>query len=514
MTKDYVLGLDVGTTTIRCYLYNRKGEVCGSCSEKVSKLNPKPEWDEIDPDDLWQKVIKVITGVLSETQVPISQICSLGISCQRATFTNWSKSTGRHYHNFVTYKDMRADKLVKEWNRANSLGALRLGGKILHCITRLPRFLAASMYTLYNSTVTLRLLWVLDNVPGLRSAVDKGDVMFGCVDSWLIYKFTGKHMTEISNIAATAIFDPFTQEYADWIWKLFNIPGSIFPPIVDSCGEHFGSTLPEILGSSVPIRAVLADQSASVFGSGCYEPGSAKITLGTGSYLDVPIKTPHASMSGLFPVIGWRLNKEVIHLVEGQVHDIGVLLEWAKSIDLFNSFSELGGIVDSVRDSGGVYFVPGFHGLPSPISDPSASAGFIGVGLKTTKPQMLRAIVESIAYSQKQLVDAFLSESSYKIGRLVVDGGVANSNFILQLIADLTGLTVERPVSVEMSVWGAASLAGLESGLWSSREELVSLNPPGTSFIPNTDNSRQFTDYRRWQTACQRFTKWTDISHF
>ncbi|XP_023326829.1 putative glycerol kinase 5 isoform X2 [Eurytemora carolleeae] len=487
MMSKYVLGLDVGTTTLRSFLYNNKGEVCYSCVEKVDLVNPKPGWVEIDPDILWNKVVKVLETCVSN--VPREDVSGLGISCQRGTFTCWSKSTGRPFHNLITWKDLRADSLVKMWNKSFSIRALRLGGKILHWITRMPRYQAASIFTLFNGLVILRLVWALDNIPGLREAAQKDDLMFGCVDSWLLYNLTGKHMTEISNIAATGMFDPFTMEYASWIYSLFNIPESMMPRIVSSCGDHFGSTSADLLGISIPIRAVLADQSASVFGSGCTQLGAAKITMGTGSFIDVVTASAHASMNGLIPIIGWKIKEEVVHLAEGSVHDTGVILDWGRSVQLFDDFNDISEIVNSVADCGGVYFVPGFNGMQKPVLDPSATA-------------------ECIAFTQKQLVDSFLTESNYKIDKLVVDGGVAQNDFILQYIADLTGLPVERPENVEMSAWGTAALAGIQVGLWKNREELNSLRSQGTFFTRNPGNTRCLSDYKAWQKACLRFTKW------
>jgi len=513
MEKEFVIGLDVGTTTVRSFLYNGKGEICGTGSVKVETLFPKPGWEEIDPDNLWNKVLLVLKGCMNEAGVTSKDIASLGISCQRATFTCWSRATSRHFHNFITWKDCRADSLVKQWNDSFSLKSLRAAGKMLHSVTGVTRFKAAGIYTMYNKLITLRLQWCLDNIPSLRNAASKGDVMFGCVDTWLLYKLTGTHLAEVSNMAATGLFDPFTMDYAGWVFTLFNIPFCIMPEIVDSCGPHYGTTLPDILGSPVPVTAVLADQSASVFGSGCYTSGSAKITLGTGSFLDVVSHKAHASMTGLIPIVGWRIEKEVVHLTEGQVLAIGGMLDWARSVDLFTDFDTLSESVEKVEDSGGVYFIPGFYGLQAPVSDPSATAGFIGIGPKTKKAHMLRALLESIGFSQRQLVDNFRNESSLSLDTLVVDGGVAKNDFILQLISNLTGLSVFRPDSVEMSAWGAAALSGLQIGLWKSREELRSLQSQGKTFNPAHSN-RLEDDYRRWQAACTRFTKWNQTAAF
>ena len=223
--------------------------------------------------------------------------------------------------------------------------------------------------------VVMRLLWALENIPKLKEAVEEGDAMFGCVDSWLLYKLTGTHKTEVSSIAATGLFDPFTMQYASWAFNLFSLPLSIMPEVVDSCGEHFGSVRSDILGHEVPIRAVLADQSASAFGSSCHSPGSAKITLGTGSFLDVVTLKPHASMEGLLPLVGWRVGAETIYLAEGSVHDTGVMVKWAQAVGLCENIEDISDTVSALPNSNGLYFVPGFHGLQAPVQDSTATAG-------------------------------------------------------------------------------------------------------------------------------------------
>jgi len=503
----FVIGLDVGTTTVRSFVYNVEGEVVSEALSTLDLISPNPGWSEIDPEQLWSKVMEVLRECISEAGLNASDICSIGISCQRATFTCWSAVTGRHFHNLVTWKDLRADRYVNDWNSSLTMKALRVGGKLLHWCSRQPRYKAAGILKLYNKMVTMRLLWMLDHVPGLRDAADRGEVMFGCVDSWILYKLTGKHVTEISNIAATGMYDPFTMDYAGWIFTMFNMPMSIMPKVVDSCGSHFGSTKPQLLGCPIPIKAVLADQSASVFGSGCQKTGSAKITMGTGSFLDVVTATPHASLNGLIPLVAWKIGEETSYLAEGSVHDTGVMLNWAQSTGLFQIIDETSDIAERLNGNGGVYFVPGFHGLQAPIMDPSATAGFIGLNLVTTKEEMLRALLESIAFSQKQLVEAFLSETDYKFEKLVVDGGVARNNFILQMIANLTGLPVIRPDTVEMSVWGVASLAGLEVGMWADKAELSKMRRKGDIFN-RVREGNVLKEYKMWLNACKRFTLW------
>jgi len=507
-TAHYVIGLDVGTTTVRSYVYDKDGQVVGSGDTVVDIVSPQQGWVEIDPDLLWDKVVMVIQQSITTAGITAGQVSSLGISCQRATFTCWHKKTGEYFHNFITWKDMRADNYVREWNNSFTLKGLRMGGKLLHWLTRMPRYKAAGILKLNNGMVVMRLLWALENIPELKKAVSEGDAMFGCVDTWLLYKLTGNHKTEVSNIAATGLFDPFTMQYAGWAFSLFSLPLSIMPEVVDSCGEHFGAVRSDILGHSVPVRAVLADQSASAFGSSCYSPGSAKITLGTGSFLDVITSKPHASMEGLVPLVGWRIEDDTTYLAEGCVHDTGVMVSWAKTVGLFDNIDDISDIVSALPSSNGLYFIPGFHGLQVPIQDSSATAGFLGLRLNTTKEEMLRAVLESIAYSLTKLVSVFISETRDTLAQVVVDGGVSRNNFIVQMIADLTGITIIRPDNVEVSAWGVAALAGLGAGVWQNRDQLDKIKGKnGEVFI----RRKEWTDskgYSKWEEACERFTLW------
>lgn len=513
--EKYILGLDIGTTTVRCIVYDKDGSIKGTATDAVEIIAPHTGWAEIDPDQLWIKVVGVLRGSLENSGVKPSQVASLGISSQRASFTIWNKITGKYYHNFITWMDLRADKLVNEWNNSVSLRSLRFGGKVLHGLTRMPRWKAASIYTMINKSVPMRLLWAFENISGLRQAAKRDEVMFGCVDTWILHKLTGKHVTEVSNAAATGMFDPFTFTWGAFIFNMIGLPMTMLPEVVDSAGDHFGMTPSDLFGIPIPIKAVLADQSASVFGSGCWAPGSAsgsaKMTMGTGSFFDVVTEQPHASMNGLIPLVGWKIGEDVKFLAEGSVHDTGGMVTWGKKIGMYEDLKQISETVSELPSSGGVYFVPGFHGLQAPVTDPTATAGFIGLSLNTTKEEMLRALLESISFSMRKLVDAFVSETNVKFSRFVVDGGVAQNDFILQQIAELTSLPVIRADTVEMSAWGVASMAGIQVGMWKNKETVAALRHGTEEFRSSNNSSLQaecLKNYEKWTEACYRFQGW------
>ncbi|KAG5326103.1 GLPK kinase, partial [Acromyrmex heyeri] len=328
----YVAALDVGTTTIQFHILNEKAVTVASSTEKVNLIYPEPGFVEIDPNHLWQSIIKVIKDTLDHSGINSKNIACIGISSQRASFITWNLKTGKYYHRFITWKDQRAATLVKEWNQSIMMRGLRMGASILYTFTRRKRFLAGSVIKFMNMQVTLKLVWVLQNISDLREAVQNEEVAFGGVDCWLLYKLTGKHIMDVSSASATGIFDPFTMKWANWALNILKLPQKIFPEVVDTAG-YFGVIPKDIFGAEIPIYCSMADQAASLFGSGCFKPGDFKITMGTGTFMNINTgREPHASIAGLYPVVGWRIGKELVYIVEGSSSDTGVLIEWAKSI--------------------------------------------------------------------------------------------------------------------------------------------------------------------------------------
>jgi len=515
--KEFVLSLDVGTTTIRAFIYDQTGVIRGHYYDKVHLLQPKPGWVEIDPDQLWNTIISVMKNAIKNANILPKDVKSIGISTQRATFTSWKKSTGKPFHNLITWKDLRADGLVKEWNHSFSMKGIRLGSKALHLVTRQKKFIVGGILKLKNKMVNMRLLWTIQNIPELTEALknEKDNVMFGTIDCWLLFKLSGEkklHLSTYSNAAATGIFDPFSLDYVSWIPLVFGIPNEIMPKVVDDAGDHFGSTKLDIFDVEIPIRCIMADQSASVYGLGCLLPNQIKMSLGSGSFLDVNTGPEiHASMKGLVPLIGWRIGDELVHLAEGASHDTSSIILWAQNMGLFTEPAETSQLAENAPDTN-LFFVPGFNGLQAPINDPSATAGFIGMTSSTKPDEFLRAILESIAFGMKQLLEIMETESpqSTSSDSINIDGGVANNDFVVQLISTLTNKKIERRNDVESAALGVAFLSGLHSGIWNSKEELENLQNGGkVVFLPQEQNREMKMDkYRQWVEACHRFKHW------
>ncbi|KAL0111907.1 hypothetical protein PUN28_013251 [Cardiocondyla obscurior] len=409
----YIGALDVGTTTVRFHILNEKADTVASSMEKVHLIYPEFGFVEIDPDDLWRIIVKVIKDTLDHSGIDPKNIACIGISSQRASFINWNIKTGKYYHKFITWKDQRAAALVEEWNQSITMKGLRIGAGLLYTITRKKRFLAGKELKFMNEQISLKLIWALENIPGLREAAHNGEVAFGCVDCWLLYKLTGRHVTDASSASATGIFDPFTMEWANWALSILKLPRNIFPEVIDTAG-NFGVTFENIFGAEIPIYCSMADQAASLFGSGCFKPGDLKITMGTGTFVNVNTgQEPHASVAGLYPVVGWRIGKEIVYIAEGSSSDTGILIEWAKSIGIIDNISETSDVANSVSNTDGVYFVPAFSGLQAPINDYKAATGFFGLKPTTRKEHIVRSLLESLIFRIHLLYDCLCKETSF-----------------------------------------------------------------------------------------------------
>ncbi|XP_068975832.1 glycerol kinase 5 isoform X1 [Bombus flavifrons] len=505
----YIGALDVGTTTVRFHIIDEEANTIASSAEKVQLLYPKPGFVEIDPDKLWTIIVDVMKNTLKEAKVDPESIVGIGISTQRGSFTTWNSKDGKHYHNFITWKDLRADSIVKQWNSSLTLKGLRMGSYILYKIFGQKRFLLMSVFKFLNTQITLRLLWALQNVPGLQEAANEGNALFGSIDCWLLYKLTGKHVTDISSAAATGLFDPFLMTWSDLMMSLLGISRNMFPEVVDT-SRNFGVIPKDIFGVEIPIFCSMADQSASLFGSGCMQPGDLKITLGTGTFMNVNSgRKLHTSVAGLYPVIGWQIGDELVYMIEGAWNDTGTIVEWAKNIGIIDNLAETANIANSVNDSDGVYFIPAFSGLHIPINDYTAAAGFIGIKPTTNKSHIIRSLLESIVFGIMQLFYVLGEETNFTYQKIRIDGGVSANDFVLQLLADLTGLDVERGTTTEMSILGVAFLAGLQCGVWKNREDVQKLRKIARIFHPNKENMIHYQPIiAQWKQALERFGRW------
>ncbi|XP_034469169.1 putative glycerol kinase 5 [Hippoglossus hippoglossus] len=516
--EQFILSVDIGTTSIRGYVYDKEAKIRGSCTTQVVPLFPEVGHVEMDPDALWKGFITVVKGAVQDAGVQMRQIEALGISSQRSTFTTWDRQTGVPYHNFISWQDQRAADLVRSWNRSCTMNAIHGVMKVLYFLSRQKRLLAASLIVFSPQHVTFRLVWVLAHYKQVRQAVTEGNCCFGTIDTWLLFKLTKGHVhaTDYSNASSTGIFDSYQMCWSGFLCSLLSLPLSILPK-VENTGHNFGSTDQSIFGVSIPIMSMMADQQAAMFGECCFDVGDVKITMGTGTFMDINTGSkPHTSVAGLYPLVGWKIGSEVVYLAEGNSADTGTAIKWAQNLELFSDVKETSDMAYSVSDSDGVCFVPSFSGLQAPLNDPKACASLMGLKPTTTKSHLVRAILESVAFRNKQLYETMLKETRIPITKIRVDGGVSANDFVMQLTADLFGRKVARRQHHEMSCLGAALVAGLGAGYWRSQGELKKLHSTDRVFLPqvvpkggaDSRNREYIPVLQRWERALRRSMNW------
>uniref|UniRef100_A0A8C2XEG7 Glycerol kinase 5 n=1 Tax=Cyclopterus lumpus TaxID=8103 RepID=A0A8C2XEG7_CYCLU len=452
----------------RCHIYDKEANVRGSCTTKVVPLYPEVGYVEMDPDAIFEGFITVVKRSLQMRQID----------------------------------DRRAADLVKSWNRCCTMKVSLLLQK---------RALAASLIVFSTQHVTFRLVWALTHYKQVRQAVAEGNCCFGTVDTWLLFKLTkGQvHATDYSNAEFNRNFRLLSglMCWSGFLSFLVSLPLSIFPK-VENTNHDFGSTDPSIFGESIPIMSVMADQQAAMFGECCFDVGDVKITMGTGTFMDINTGSqPHMPVAGLYPLVGWKIGSEVVYLAEGNAADTGTAIKWAQDSSL--NVQETSDMAYSVSDSDGVCFVPSFSGLQV---DPCAS--LMGLKPSTTKSHLVRAILESVAFSNKQLYETILRETSIPITKIRVDGGVSSNDFVMQMTADLFGRKVARPQHYEMSSLGAAFVAGLGIGMQGRAEEAGRAptnrsrpkEHPRAALAARVGNTSRAS--RDWERALRRSMNW------
>lgn len=421
------------------------------------------------------------------------------------------------FHNFITWKDIRANDIVRKWNESWTMKGLNVGSKLLYEVTRSHKFLAGSVLKIMNAQVTPRLLWVLESNRELQHAVKSGDALFGTIDSFLFYRLRQgntlrmdmEHISEITNCTATGLYDPFSLQWAGWAISMFNLRKDMLPKVVDNSYD-FGSIDKSYFGEPIRIAGIMGDQAASLFGSCCFHSGDAKVTLGTGTFFNINTdKKCHASVLGLYPLVAWMIkDKDVTYCVEGNSSDTATVINWGKSIGLYDDPKETARMAEAVTDSDGVYFIPSFFGLSAPINDFKATTGFLGIHPETTKNHLVRAMLESLVFRVAQLMEASMNETDYVIKDIRVDGGVSKNDFICQTLADLCDITVSRGLNSETTSLGIAYLCAYNTNNL-TLEDAAKLYKTDKIFKPRPEYHEPMRDkMRTWTQAVERFKKW------
>jgi glycerol kinase len=497
----YLLALDQGTTSSRAILFDESGEPRRVAQQEFPQLFPAPGLVEHNPLDIWSSQLATAQQVIRESGISPSDISGIGITNQRETTLVWERASGRPIHNAIVWQSRLTEPICAE-----------LRQKGLEATFRAKTGLVIDPY--FSGT---KIRWLLDNVPGARRQAEQGELLFGTVDTFLIWRLTGGqvHGTDYSNASRTLLFNIHTLTWDDDLLQELQVPRSMLPEVLPSSGE-FGQTDPAHFGAPIPIAGVAGDQQAATFGQACFLPGMAKNTFGTGSFLllntgDQPLR----SSNGLLTTIGWALGPRerprVTYALEGSVFMSGAVVQWLRDgLGVIQSSVDVERLAGSVPDSAGVYLVPAFVGLGAPYWDARARGAVLGLTRGSTAAHIARAAIEAMAYQTRDLTEAMLADSPSPLTAMRVDGGAAGNDGLMQFLADQLSVPVERPKVLETTALGAAYLAGLATGVWSSREELANLWRLERRFSPNIDIVRRENLYNGWRKAVSRTRNWED----
>lgn len=455
--EKYILALDQGTTSSRAIIFNESGTVIGIKQIPFAQLYPKPGWVEHDPEEIWKSQYDAAIGAMEAAQITPAQIASIGITNQRETTVVWEKASGKPVHNAIVWQCRRSSAICQE------LKALGYESDI-----RSRTGLVLDPY--FSGT---KLMWLFSEIPGLRSRAERGELLFGTVDSWLIYKLTGRHETDATNASRTLLFNIRTGSWDQEILRTLNIPASILPSVLPSSADY-GYTRKDLFGVEIPVNGCAGDQQAALFGHACFQPGAAKNTYGTGCFALMNTgREPVVSGHNLLTTIAWDLGKGYTYALEGSVFIAGAVVQWLRDeLAVLADSAESEKLARSVPDSGGVVLVPAFVGMGAPYWDPDARGAVLGITRGTSRAHFVRAAIEAIAYQARDLLVAMERDFGSPVPFLKADGGASANSFLMQFQADVMDRPVILPEVGEVTALGAAYLAGLRSGYWSGVEEV------------------------------------------
>jgi glycerol kinase len=491
----YILALDQGTTSSRAILFDREGRMHGIAQQEFRQIFPQSGWVEHDANEIWRSQLSVAQQVLKQHNVNASEIAAIGITNQRETTVVWDRKTGEPIANAIVWQDHRT---------ADLCDALREQGKA--ALFQAKTGLVVDAY--FSGT---KLKWLLDNVAGARSKAERGELAFGTVDSWLIYKLCGAHVVDTSNASRTLLFNIHKQQWDDELLALLDIPRSLLPEVVPGSGV-VGNTKPELLGSAIPIAGIAGDQQAATFGQACHQPGMAKNTYGTGCFMLMNTgRQAITSKNNLLTTIGWTIDGQTDYMLEGSVFNAGAAVQWLRDgLGIIKSSEEVEALASSVPDTGGVFFVPGFAGLGAPYWDAYARGTMVGISRGTTKAHIARATLASIAYQSADVLEAMQKDAAIGLTELRVDGGASRNDLLMQFQADVLGVPVVRPVVTETTALGAAYLAGLAVKFWGSKDEIAAQWQVQKRFEPAMSADEREQRLTTWRRAVQRAQHWLE----
>ncbi|RLS58039.1 MAG: glycerol kinase [Planctomycetota bacterium] len=491
----YILALDQGTTSSRALLVTHRGRVAGQSQQEFPQIYPAPGHVEHDPEAIWKSQLETARAAIQQVPGGVDAIAAIGVTNQRETTILWDRTTGKPIAPAIVWQ-----------SRITSPACERLKQAGYEPLIREKTGLVLDAY--FSAT---KIAHLLDTIPGARQKAERGDVLFGTVDSFLIWRLTGgrQHVTDVSNASRTLLLNISTLSWDDELLRVFGVPRAMLPEVVSSSGM-MGETDPSLLGRAIPISGCAGDQQAATFGQACFTPGDVKNTYGTGCFLlmntgDRLVRSP----SGLITTVGWRIGQQTTYCLEGSVFIAGAVVQWLRDgLGVITTSAEVEALAATVPDSEGVYFVPAFVGLGAPYWDPSARGMLIGLTRGTTKAHIARAAVDSMAYQTLDLLDAMQLDAGIPLAQIKVDGGASRNNSLMQFQADLTGVQVRRPMVQETTALGAAYLAGLGVGFWSDPSEIAANWALDRVFEPGMADEERYRRASTWRRAVDRSRGW------
>ena len=490
----YIAAIDQGTTSTRFMIFDHGGNVIAADRKEHRQIYPRPGWVEHDPLEIWSCTREVIAGALKKGNVNPKEIAAIGVTNQRETTVVWDQKTGEPIYHAIVWQDTRTDELINALAKDGGLGRFRNK-------TGLP--LAA-----YFSGPKIK--WILDHVEGARQKAERGELLFGNVDTWVIWNLTGAHVTDVTNASRTMLMDLRTLDWDEEILSLLGIPKAMLPKVCSS-SENYGIAHGDLNG--IPVSGDLGDQQAALFGQTCYSVGEAKNTYGTGCFMLLNTgETPMPSKSGLLTTLGYQIgNQKAVYALEGSIAITGALVQWLRdNLGLIHQSSEIEALANSVQDNGGIYFVPAFSGLFAPYWRADARGVMVGMTRYVNKGHIARAVLEATAYQTREVLDAMEKDSGVKLTALKVDGGMVFDELLMQFQADILDVPVIRPKVSETTALGAAYAAGLAVGFWKDLEELHLNWGKDKEWQPHMDSRQRQTLYSHWKKAVTRTFDWMD----
>lgn len=493
--EKFILAVDQGTTSSRAIIFDKKGSIKSVAQKEFTQFYPQPGWVEHDANEIWSSQAGVIIEAITKAGLHAESIAAVGITNQRETTVIWDRSTGEPINKAIVWQDRRTSEFCSDLKTKGFEGMIKEKTGLL-------------LDAYFSGT---KIKWILDNVDGAREKAEKGELAFGTIDSWLIWKLTGgkRHVTDVTNASRTLLFNIHKKEWDDEILELLDIPKSLLPE-VRSSSEVYGEISPSLFNVSIPIAGIAGDQQAALFGQMCINPGMLKNTYGTGGFLvfntgDKPI----ASKNNLLTTIAWEVDGKVTYALEGSIFIAGAVVQWLRDgLGIIKSSEEVEELAKSVKDNGGVYLVPAFAGLGAPYWDQFARGSISGLTRGTTAGHIARAALEAIAFQTADVLKAMESDSGLKVTELRVDGGATANNLLMQFQSDLLGIPIIRPKISETTALGVAYLAGLAIGYWDGHEDIADQWEIDKKFEPKMSSEQTEELLNNWNKAVSRSKNW------